>query len=142
MKKTINIILIIFILGVSTLQAQEKPSREKLEALKVAFITEKIALSEKQAQEFWPLYNAFQKDKKALKKRGTNNSKPNFDEMSEDEIKVLINEKFERDENLLALEKTYFQKYQAVISLKQIIKLYQSERDFRKEVLNRLRERK
>ena len=37
---------------------QEK--REKIKALKVAFLTEKLALTSDEAQKFWPIYNAFE----------------------------------------------------------------------------------
>ncbi len=37
--------------------AQDRPDREKIKALKVAFITERLDLSSKEAQLFWPIYN-------------------------------------------------------------------------------------
>lgn len=143
MKKTISILLIIFALSLNTLKAQEKPSRDKIEALKVAYITEKISLTEKQAQAFWPLYNSFNNEKNEIRKNCNFTSKEDkkkLEEMSDKEINDIIETKFDRDEKLLKLEKAYFLKYKDVISLKQIAQLFDAERSFRKEVLERIRQ--
>ena len=34
--------------------------KERIKAQKVAFITERLDLSSKEAQQFWPIYNAFE----------------------------------------------------------------------------------
>ncbi|MFN9581507.1 MAG: hypothetical protein ACK566_02400, partial [Bacteroidota bacterium] len=40
---------------------------ERIESLKIAFITEKLALSSKEAQVFWPVYNEFSEQLKLIK---------------------------------------------------------------------------
>lgn len=145
MKKTISILLFILAINLNTLNAQEKPSREKIEALKIAFITEKLSLTEKQAQQFWPMYNSLQSEKNVIRK-GLNisdrNTKPKIEDLTDAELKSLVQAKFESQEKILLLEKNYFQKYQSVLSMKQIALLYQAEKDFRKEILERIRQKK
>ena len=54
----------------STSIAQTQEDRkEKIEAMKVAFITQKLDLSSKEAQVFWPLYNDYQDKLQALRKQ-------------------------------------------------------------------------
>ena len=69
MKKIIfSILLSMFIVAISSAQPQErpmssrgkgpKPSKENVEALKVAFMTKHLNLNTDEAQKFWPAYNA------------------------------------------------------------------------------------
>ncbi|MCB0665633.1 MAG: hypothetical protein KDC80_07420, partial [Saprospiraceae bacterium] len=39
------------------LLAQERPVQERIEAQRVAFITQRVNLSPEEAQQFWPIYN-------------------------------------------------------------------------------------
>jgi hypothetical protein len=70
MKKIIfGFLLSMFIVAISSAQPQErtkgsrgkgtKPSKENIEALKVAFITKHLNLNSEEAQKFWPAYNAY-----------------------------------------------------------------------------------
>ena len=54
-------ILPIILLFISTVSFSQdfKEKREKVKALKVAYITEQLELTTEEAQKFWPLYNAF-----------------------------------------------------------------------------------
>ena len=65
MKKTLVIIALIFSV---TLFAQ-RPGKEKIKAFKTAFITEKLDLSQTEAQKFWPIYNEFEKKLENLRQR-------------------------------------------------------------------------
>lgn len=69
MKKIIfGFLFSMFIVAISSAQPQErtkgprgkgtKPSKENIEALKVAFITKHLNLNSEEAQKFWPAYNA------------------------------------------------------------------------------------
>ena len=46
--------------------AQYDKGKEKIRAYKVAFLTEKLNLSAKEAQKFWPLYNEFDQQRRFL----------------------------------------------------------------------------
>jgi hypothetical protein len=69
MKKIIfSFLLSMFVVAISSAQPQERPmgprgkgprpSKENVEALKVAFITKHLNLNPDEAQKFWPAYNA------------------------------------------------------------------------------------
>ena len=58
--KTKILFPIIFLLVTSLSFSQGfKEKREKVKALKVAYITEQLELTTDEAQKFWPIYNAF-----------------------------------------------------------------------------------
>lgn len=147
MKKQILVTSIAtFFLMVSTwsVKAQERPNRDKMNALKVAYITEKVQLTEKESQAFWPIYNAFQEEKKALmpEQKEEGDREPNFSEMTDAQIDAMVAKRFENEQKLLNLKKKYYEKYKTVLSPKKIVSLYKAEKDFRKEVLERLREKR
>ncbi|MEP2238753.1 MAG: hypothetical protein ABJI22_10375, partial [Maribacter sp.] len=55
-----KLIIIICLCATSFSFAQKKQDWEKINTLKVAFITEKLSLNTKEAQDFWPVYNEYQ----------------------------------------------------------------------------------
>ena len=59
MKRLIIPILTLFICFNAYSQRDGK-MQERIKAQKVAFITERLDLSSKEAQKFWPIYNAFE----------------------------------------------------------------------------------
>ena len=62
MKK--NILLLLFIAFLSNLPGQaqvRKRSHEKIRAYKIAYLTDKLNLTENEAQKFWPFYNKYSK---------------------------------------------------------------------------------
>ena len=69
MKKIVLLICFAFIFYNSS--AQSGP-REKIEAFKVAFITDQLNLSSKEAQQFWPIYNDYQKTVEKLNQQQRN----------------------------------------------------------------------
>ncbi len=131
--------------------AQDRDARRaqrdsKIESLKVAFITNQLSLTEEESKNFWPLYNDFQAERKALRKAGKKGKKgknrPNFAEMSDAELEAMIEERFNIEEKELSLKRKYFKKLKTVLPIRKIAKLHQAEREFKKKVLDQMRERR
>ena len=61
------LLLFTFLILHATVHAQDD-KREKIEAMKVSFLTQKIDLNSKEAQVFWPLYNDYSDKVQALRK--------------------------------------------------------------------------
>ena len=65
--KTKILFPIIFLLVTSlSFYKRIKKKREKVKALKVAYITEQLELTTDEAQKFWPIYNAFDEKQSEL----------------------------------------------------------------------------
>ena len=58
--------------------------------------------------------------------------------MSDQQIRDNFNQSFALRQQELSLEKEYFDKFQKVISLRQVAQLFLAERDFTKEVIKRV----
>lgn len=134
MKKLILLSLSL-LMFVGLASAQDKAAaRKKLNAMRIAFITERVELTPEQAKEFWPIYNKFSSEHRKLRKE---NMAPKGDDPD-----VLIANSLEKEQQILELKKKLYADLKNVISAGQIIKLKKAEKDFRKEIIQAAKERR
>jgi len=98
---------------------------EKIEALRIAFISQKLNLTPEEAQKFWPVYNAYIADIKALHKNfkmGPNSPQPTAEQMLDFEQKKLD------------LKKKYKAQFEAAIGQDKVNTLYHLEEEFRQKL--------
>ena len=122
---------------------QEK--REKIKALKVAFLTEKLALSSEEAQKFWPIYNAFEEKQfeiryKKLKGLGNQLKDNNEEKISDKEALQLIAQFESYEDELHGLKKKFSKDLLVVLSPKKVILLKKYEDEFNRKLLRQMRE--
>lgn len=132
---------ILFILSFSLLTVAQG-NMDKIKALKIAFITEKLNLSEKEAQQFWPIYNSYQEDMSTLKRQAYNTRK-NIDisAISDDEATQILKEMRINDNKRQALENEFIDKLSKVISAKKIIQIHKLEDDFKRKMFEEYKKR-
>ncbi len=113
---------------------------KRLESYKIAFLSEKLALTPEEAEKFWPIYRQFQEQRKTLVKT----SKPAklLADMNDAEADNFIAAQLDKEEKILQLKKEYVKKLKGVIPSKKIAKLQRLETEFKKEVLKRMKGRK
>ena len=95
-------------------------------------------MTQEQAQKFWPLYNEFSARRRELNRSGRLLRRDVTDGMTDQQIRENFNQAFTMRRQELNLEKDYFDKFQKVIALRQVVQLFQAERDFTKEVIKRV----
>lgn len=104
--------------------AQTKQNREeKIESLKIAFITEKLQLTSDEAKKFWPVYNDYEREVKTIAANSKN-------------VGVIENE-----ENLVAVKKKYRPSFEKILGTEKMNKLFIAEREFRNLLIKRLKNR-
>ena len=146
--KTKIILPIIFLLVASLSFSQGfKEKREKVKALKVAYITEQLELTTDEAQKFWPIYNAFDENQSELRHEKMrailDRFKPgNVEKLSEKDASNSLAQMEKIEEDLFNLKKKFIKDLQGVISAKKIIKLKKAEEDFNRELLKQMREKR
>ncbi|MCK6607968.1 MAG: sensor of ECF-type sigma factor [Flavobacterium sp.] len=146
--KTKIILPIIFLLVTSLSFSQGfKEKREKVKALKVAYITEQLELTTDEAQKFWPIYNAFDENQAELRHEKMRSIldrfKPgNVEKLSEKDASNSLAQMEKIEEDLFNLKKKFIKDLQGVISAKKIIKLKKAEEDFNRELLKQMREKR
>ncbi len=124
MKKLVATFLLSCIVSLGLLYSQDKGDR--IEALKVAFITKQLQLSSQEAEKFWPVYNGY-----------------------ENEMKQMIREhrqkggsEIELEEKVLAMHKKYKPTFTKVISEEKFDKLMAAERSWGDMLRKELQRRK
>lgn len=126
--------------------AQHNKKRGKIKALKVSFITEKLNLSEKEAQEFWPIYNAYENKMHEFRYIGLRSLrkeiKENSESMSEDRANELLNKFIEIEDSTHKERTQLITKLKGVISAKKIIRLKATEEDFKRKILDQYKNHK
>ena len=146
--KTKIIYPIVFLL-ISTLSFSQgfKEKKEKVKALKVAYITEQLDLTKEEAQKFWPIYNAFDDKQAELRHEKMrailDRFEPgNVDKLSEKDASTLLTQMEAVEESLFTLRKKFIKDLQGVLSAKKIVKLKKAEEDFNRTLLKQIKERR
>ena len=117
-------------------------SREQIEVARIGLITERLGLSVKQAEKFWPLYKEFG-DKRRHLMEDFRKQRENFDaaNSTEEQRQEMLKLGYERKQQGLDLEKEYSEKMLSVISSQQLIQLRKAEGEFREMLFQRIQKR-
>ena len=142
--------LLIFVIGFTQIgMAQDKElersKREQLEALKIAHITEKLALTPDEAQTFWPLYNEMEAKMQAVRKQRRKNrkdTKTNHDLMSDKELMAAVEKELGFEQQELDLKKEYNQKFSKIIPIKKVVLLHEAQEGFKRRLLKGAKEKR
>ncbi len=136
--------LLLLVLLSLRVTAQERPRAERIQAQRVAFITEKLQLTPGEAERFWPVYNEYrarkmkiEEKKNRLMRRYAAQDASLTDEEAEkigDEYVAL--EKEEAD--LLA---SYHEQFKKVLPPRKVLMLYRAEKQFTAYLLRQIRDR-
>lgn len=114
--------------------------KSRVQAIKTSFIADRLKLTPSQAEQFWPMYNRCQAERRNLKQSyGGAKVRPGQD--PEDAMRFL-DDNMEYKQRDLAIQKRCNDDYLKVLSPQQTAALVEAERDFRKMLLDELRERK
>ncbi|MBI3503161.1 MAG: hypothetical protein HY063_15345 [Bacteroidetes bacterium] len=120
------------------------PKKEKVESMRIAFLTQKLDLTPEEAQKFWPVYNEFQKKREELHKKrreDVKNAKENIDSLSDKQVEKIVDEEMAFRQKNLDLEKEYHGKFKSVLPVKKVAKLYRAEDMFAHRLLEQISER-
>lgn len=116
-----------------------------LESARVGFITRQIGLTSQEAEKFWPVFNRFDAEKRALRKRFQAEllqARAEFETMSDKEVEELIENTLKFRQSEVELERKAVQEYKKILPVKKIALLLKAEKDFQKEILKNLKKRR
>lgn len=123
--------------------AQDTETRDKIEAARIAFITERLELTPEQAEKFWPLYREYNQERATLRKEFNEARQGMRDkDLTEEESKRLIELGLQFKDRETQLQRTYSERLARVITNRQLLQLRKSEEDFRRMLLQRLERRR
>ena len=121
--------------------ADFEEKREKIEAIKVAFITEQIDLTVEESQSFWPVYNEMSDKEHALRKaqRDAFGGLKDFENASDKEVEKAIMELADLSVEIEGLRKSYLPQFIDIIGAKKTAKLMKAEKEFGKRLMERMK---
>ena len=137
--------MLIFISAITYAQPPQG-KRDKVKSLKIAFISDELALTPQEAEKFWPIYNTFEekqfeiryKKLRSLNQQLVDNNEEKFtDQMAQQ----LLNQYENNEEELYQLRKKFNKDLCTVFSPKKVLLLKKYEDDFNRNLLRQMRER-
>jgi hypothetical protein len=149
MKKTL-LLLMISLVSSAMLIAQprhggmSKEKREKVESMKVAFITQKLDITPDEAKVFWPVYNQMSDELHALREKrrqDMKNLKMDSDSLTDKEYERVFDSDLQFRQSELDILKKYQPQLKKVLPMKKLARLPRVEDEFRQELLEKIQER-
>ena len=134
--------LIILTMGFC-LSVQSQPVRNKIKSLKVAFLTEKLSLTTDEAQLFWPVYNKYEGERQEIQRKERRRFigiMADIESMNDGEAELLLQAYQKLQKDKYALENSYINELEKVLSARKIIILFQAEEAFKRRLLKQYRE--
>lgn len=141
MKKLVLIFFILFTVSQAMAQDSDKDKWERIKALKVAYFTQELNLTDKVAEKFWPIYNRYEKARHELHKR-EHIELENVECINETEANNLLDEFLTVENEEYKIKKQLFRELREIISAKDIIKMHKLEDEFHKKLIKEYRSKK
>ena len=141
MKKLLIFYLTFFIFQTGFSQ-NERLSREKVNAYKKLFLSEKLKLNPNIEIDFWKAYKSYEDSLYQLWDNNKNNFRKVADEMSfsDSEYAQLINDYMDYEKKKVELRGQLISELKEVLSPRKTYELFRLEEDFRREMMKKLRE--
>ena len=141
MKKLLIFYLTFFIFQTGFSQ-KERLSREKVNAYKKLFLSEKLKLNPNIEIDFWKAYKSYEDSLYQLWDNNKNNFRKVADEMSfsDSEYAQLINDYMDYEKKKVELRGQLISELKEVLSPRKTYELFRLEEDFRREMMKKLRE--
>ena len=128
------IVLIVALLATQASYAQ-KGNHDKVEALKVSFITDKLKLSTQEAQSFWPLYNEYN-DKIKFARKNFRQQYNNINDFKTDkEAETYLAAELNLKQKEYEVYRDYYEKFKKILPVKKVAAVKRAEEDFKKELI-------
>lgn len=141
--------LILYVLLILPLfmNAQSGSGGERFAQIREArelFLEERLALSPEEREQFFPVFWSYETRLQQLRRqigRERKNRMQPTTQLSESAARALLAKTQQQRAQLLALQAEAENAFLRVLSARKVLELQQAERDFRKKILNKLRQR-
>jgi septal ring factor EnvC (AmiA/AmiB activator) len=144
MKRAAFILAALMILSTSVVHAQN-PNRERLNAYRIAFFTQKLNLTPKEAEKFWPVYNDYQERKNNIQQERTQMNRTfnqNAGSMTDKELTDLGDKYIGLEVQEAVLSQGFYNNMKEILPPAKIFRYYQAENQYKLLLLNELQNRR
>ena len=134
---TNKLFITLLFVGLSITQSfysQENPKKVDKEAAKIAFFSNKLALTAEESKLFWPVVNEMEKELKDLRikmKEQIKRSKSET-ELSDKELESMMDARMELGKKQMDIKIKYHEKFKETLPIKKVAKYYQATKEYKK----------
>ena len=139
MMRTYKIFILLIFFNFSKGFAQSE--KDKLEVLRVSFISKEIELTINESEKFWPVYNEYNDKVKAVKRNLRQSYKRKKEPLSDADAEELHILEIQSRQAELDLYKQYSEKIKLIIGVKKLVKLRLAEEEFKRQIINTIKEK-
>jgi hypothetical protein len=140
MKFSIKYLLVLAVALFAAKTDYAQPGKNnKVEALRVSFITQKVNLSTQEAQGFWPLYNEYNDKIKFARKNFRQQYAKVNDFKTDKEAEDYLNAELKLQQTEVDLQREYFDKFKKILGAKKTGLLKKAEEEFKKEIIKTIK---
>ena len=147
MKDTLSTLFFVLTLFISLNVQSQKPDRfsfigERIAHAKLREIKLSLQLDQATFEQFRPIYLKYEREVSRIDFRNMSRlMKVDADSLSTEEADRLIENQLESAKRLIFIREKYYREFKTAITSQQIIKLYQTEAELRKKVMQELKRR-
>jgi DNA-binding SARP family transcriptional activator len=141
MRKYLFLICLFFTgLHYSFAQMSEKQKElrfERIHAARLAYIVDRLQLTERQSAEFTPIYNYMMGEIRVVRKEFNDKHKDDMNAPADDSVsRQYIDDDLDYQERVIAIRRKYKERFLKYITATQLAKLPEAERDFNRMIFN------
>ncbi|MFA5713872.1 MAG: hypothetical protein WC960_06850 [Bacteroidales bacterium] len=120
----------------------------QMQTQKIAFFTNALSLTPKEAELFWPLYNQYWENRQERNREmrrllnQLSSKGKGAKELSQQEIKSMLESYVQIESTYGSISKEYLPKFLKILSPDKVAKMFRAEDEFRMEVMQMLRNRR
>lgn len=143
-KYGILLLMVLGWLGLVQAQPRLQDRADRLEAYRIGYFTERMALTAEEARVFWPVYDAYQAEEQALKEEVMTfrrRMRMGMNAMSDKELDAALTRFLEFKQKEVDLAVRYKEKFKAVLPIRKVVAYYQAEQEFNRTLLNSYKEK-
>lgn len=141
MKKNIFILICSVCFSLSAQNNEKVNKYERIKALKISYLTEKLELTTNEAEKFWPIYNAFEKKHHNIRRQKRELHRKSKEVLSDQAASKAVLSYVKEEEKQFLLMKDLVDALSPVLSSQKILKLLDSEESFRRKLLKQFHKR-
>ncbi|PCJ81596.1 MAG: hypothetical protein COA57_13975 [Flavobacteriales bacterium] len=149
---TLSAFMLVCLLSLNlTSQAQQErgmltsEEKDKMESFKIAYLTRELSLTPDDAKIFWPVYDQYSKELDKLRNermKERDDAKRDFDNLSDKDMEKVVDGEIIFRQRELNIQKKYHDEFKKVLHVKKVAKLYMAEQNFKRKLLQRMREKR
>lgn len=118
--------------------------QDKMKAERVAYLTDAMGITSSEAEKFWPVYNEMDAERKSSFEKAMRSFKALNDAVKagkpEAVISELLNNYLKANAASRAVELKYVPKFNKILSVEKVAKLFVGEEEFRRQQIHRWKE--